>query len=268
MARIFDSHAHYYDARFYAGGQTPDALLSALFGGAIGTIVNVGTSLENAAVVLAQAAKYPRMFAAIGIHPTDGQAYSDPMKAVEKLKILLGSKESRAAQKIVAIGEIGLDYHYPDTDKDKQKALFEGQLCLAEELDLPVIIHDRDAHGDSFEAVLRHPRVRGVFHCFSGSVQMARELSRRGWYLSFSGVVTYRNAPRVREAAAAVPDELLLTETDCPYLAPEPHRGERNSSAYLPDTVAALAVVKGMSVQEMTDLTAKNACRLFGIPEE
>lgn len=268
MARIFDSHAHYYDARFYADGQTPEALLASLFAGEIGTVINIGTSLENAGAVLSQAAKYPRMFAALGIHPTDGQAYDDPAAAVAKLETLLGDQESRAARKIVAIGEIGLDYHYPDTDKKKQAELFERQLLLAEGLDLPVIIHDRDAHGDCFEAVLRHPRVRGVFHCFSGSAELARELTRRGWYLSFSGVVTYRNAPRVREAVAAVPNELLLTETDCPYLAPEPHRGERNSSAFLPYTVAALAAVKGMSVAEMTDLTAENACRLFGIPKE
>lgn len=268
MARYFDSHAHYYDAKFYADGQTPDALLDTLFAGEVGTILNIGTSLENAGAVLSQAAKYPRMYAALGIHPTDGQGYADPAAAVEELALLLGDAETRAAKKIVAIGEIGLDYHYPDTDKAKQGELLERQLCLAEKLDLPVIIHDREAHGDCFEAVLRHPHVRGVFHSFSGSAELARELTRRGWYLSFSGVVTFKNAPRVREAVAATPEDRLLTETDCPYLAPEPHRGERNCSGFLPYTVAAMAAVKGKSVQEMTDLTAENACRLFGIPRE
>lgn len=268
MARLFDSHAHYYAARFYAGGNTPDALLNTLFAGEVGTIINISTSLENAGAVLSQAAKYPRMFAAIGIHPTDGQRYADPTVALTELEALLADPARRAAGKIVAIGETGLDYHYPDTDKEKQAALFEGQLILAEKLGVPVIIHDRDAHGDCFAAVLRHPRVRGVFHSFSGSAELAVELTRRGWYLSFSGVATFKNAPRVRSAVATTPNDRLLVETDCPYLAPEPHRGERNHSGFLPYTVAALAAVKGISVQEMTDLTADNACRLFGIPKE
>lgn len=268
MARLFDSHAHYYDARFYEGGNTPDALLNALFAGEVGTILNIGTGLENAGIVLSQAAKYPRMFAAIGIHPTDGQGYADPAAALAALEVLLADPARRAAEKIAAIGEIGLDYHYPDTDKEKQAALFEGQLTLAEKLDLPVIVHDRDAHGDCFETVLRHPRVRGVFHSFSGSAELAVELTRRGWYLSFSGVATFKNAPRVRSAVAATPNDRLLAETDCPYLAPEPHRGECNHSGFLTYTVAALAAVKGMSAQEMTDLTAENACRLFDIPKE
>lgn len=266
MARFFDSHAHYYDARFYAGGKTPDALLDELFAGDVGAILDVGTSLENAGTVIDQAARYEGMYAAVGIHPTDGQAYDDPARAVAELADLLASGEERAKRKIVALGEIGLDHHYPDTDKEKQAALLELQLQLAKTLDLPVIMHDREAHGDCFAAVLRHPDVRGVFHSFSGSAELARELTRRGWYLSFSGVATFRNAPRVREAVAAVPIDHLLIETDCPYLAPEPHRGEVNHSGYLPFTAAAVAAVKGISAEELALATFRNACRLFAIP--
>lgn len=265
MAKLFDSHAHYYDVRFFAGANTPDALLAGLFAGDVGAILNVATNLENARTVMEQAARYPCMYAAVGIHPTDGQAYDDPARAVAQLADLLSSKEERAARKIVALGEIGLDYHYPDTDREKQAALFEAQLQLAKTLGLPVIIHDRDAHGDCFEAVLRHPEVRGVFHSYSGSAQLAKELIRRGWYLSFSGVVTFKNAPRVREAVAAVPLDRILIETDCPYLAPEPHRGEINHSGYLPFTAAAVAAVKGVSATELVLATFQNACRLFSI---
>lgn len=266
MIRLFDSHAHYYDARFFAGGNTPEALLDSLFAGDVGAVLNVGTSLENMRTVTEQAAHYPRMYAAVGIHPTDGQGYADPAGAVAELERFLGDRASRAARKIVALGEIGLDYHYPDTDKEKQAELFERQLQLAEELDLPVVIHDRDAHGDSFAAVLRHPRVRGVFHSYSGSAELARELVRRGWYLSFSGVVTFRNAPRVREAVAAVPVDRLLIETDCPYLAPEPHRGELNHSGYLFLTAAAVAAVKGMDANALICAATENASRLFAVP--
>lgn len=265
MTKLFDSHAHYYDARFYAGGSSPEPLLEQLFSADIGAILNVGTSLENAQTVIKQAARYPRMYAAIGIHPTDGQAYADPVRAVQELESLLASGAERMSSKLVAVGEIGLDYHYPDTDREKQAVLFELQLALAERLGLPVIIHDRDAHGDCFAALLHHPKLCGVLHSFSGSAELARELTRRGWYISFSGVVTFRNAPRVREAVAAVPLDHILIETDCPYLAPEPNRGKLNHSGYLSFAAAAVAAVKGVSPQELAGITFQNACTLFGI---
>ena len=263
--KLFDAHAHYFDARFAAETAGADAILTALFAGDVGGIVNVGTDLDTSKAVVEQAVHYPGMFAAVGIHPTDGMRYTDSDAAVAELAALIGTPENRHAAKIVALGEIGLDYHYDDTDKARQAALFEAQLCLAETLDLPVIIHDREAHGDCFEAVLRHPRVRGVFHSYSGSADMARELTRRGWYISFSGVVTFKNAERVREAVRAVPANRLLIETDCPYLSPVPHRGEINHSGYLVYTAAAVAAARGISAEQAAKLTAENARRLFGI---
>ena len=266
MEALFDSHAHYFDARF-ANARDTDVLLAQLFSGEVCGIVNVGTDLANSRVCIAQAAGYPHMYAAVGIHPTDCYQYGDVAAAMAELKALLGTPESRAARKIVALGEIGFDYHYPDTDREKQAAFFEAQLALAEEQGLPVIIHDRDAHGDCFDAVCRHPLVRGVFHSYSGSAEMARDLVRRGWYISFSGVATFKNAPRVREAIAAVPLERLLIETDAPYLAPVPHRGERNHSGLARYTAEAVAAVKGMDTDALICATRENARALFCLPD-
>ena len=169
-------------------------------------------------------------------------------------------------EKVVALGEIGLDYYerpWLPVDKERQAWYFEQQMLLAEELDMPVVIHDRDAHGDCFDVALRHPNVRGVFHSFSGSVEMARELCRRGWMISFSGVVTFKNARRVQEVAASVPLEQLLVETDAPYLAPHPHRGKRNDSALMVHTASTLAELHGISLDELARITRDNTCRLF-----
>ena len=266
--RIFDSHAHYFDARFdreAEGGA--DAILQSLLGKTVESVVNVGTNPETSRKAIAQAARYRGMFAAAGIHPEDCH-FLDEKTALAELRAILGDAESRKRDKIVAIGEIGLDYHsdfFGDIPLDKAKELrvFEAQLILAEELDLPVIIHDRDAHGDIFEAVLRHPKVRGVMHSFSGSPELAREYVRRGWYISFSGTVTFQNAARVREAAAAVPRDRLLVETDCPYLAPHPMRGRLNHSGYLEYTLGAIAALWGASPQAVADQTRNNAEALF-----
>ncbi len=265
MEKLFDSHAHYYDERFIAEGEGAIPLLEQLFASNVGGILNVGTSLENAKQVLEQAAAFPFMYAALGIHPSDGQAYEKAELAVEQLAELIGTAEQRRERKIVALGEIGLDYHYPDTDKPHQAKMLALQLSLARELDLPVIIHDRDAHGDCFDAVCACPGIRGVFHSYSGSAEMARDLVRRGWYISFSGVATFKNAPRVREAIAAVPIERILIETDAPYLAPHPHRGKLNHSGYLCYTAAAVGEVKGLSSDEVAWHTARNAAELFGL---
>ncbi len=265
MEKLFDSHAHYYDERFESLGGGADALLAALFADEAGGIINVGTDLENAEKVIASAAKWQNIYAAVGIHPSDGQALRDIPAAIAALRALIGDNAHRRAKKIVALGEIGLDYHYPDTDKPHQQAFFEAQLALAEELDIPVIIHDREAHGDVFDAVCRHPRVCGVFHSYSGSAEMARDLVRRGWYVSFSGVVTFKNAPKVREAVAAVPLERLLIETDAPYLAPHPHRGKMNHSGYMRHTAAAVAEVKGIGTDVLIRASAENARKLFQI---
>ena len=265
---IFDSHAHYFDARFEQEAEGgADAILQTVLNGTVEKIVNVGTGPQTSRAAVAQAKRYAGMYAAVGIHPEDCHALNE-VEALADLKIILGTAESRRQDKIVAIGEIGLDYHtdsfsgYP-LDKAKEMRVFEAQLRLAGELDLPVIIHDRDAHGDIFETILRYPNVRGVMHSFSGSPELAREYARRGWYISFSGTVTFRNAARVREAVSAVPRELLLVETDCPYLAPHPYRGKLNHSGYLEYTLAAIAELWGVSPQEAADQTRKNAEMLF-----
>lgn len=265
---IFDSHAHYFDARFdreSEGGA--DAILHTVLSKTVKYIVNVGTNPETSRAAVAQAARYAGMFAAVGIHPEDAHALNETA-AMEELHGLLGTAETRKRDKIVAIGEIGLDYHAGNfgphpLDKPLEMRVFEAQLSLAEELDLPVIVHDRDAHGDIFETVLRHPAARGVMHSFSGSPELAREYVRRGWYVSFSGTLTFLNAPRVREAARAVPRDRLLIETDCPYLAPHPMRGRLNHSGLLVYTAETLAELWNCSPQEAIDLTRQNAERLF-----
>ena len=263
--KLFDSHAHYYDSRFDEVEGGANALLDCLFDGEVGGIVNVGTDLENAHAVIESAARFEKMYAAVGIHPSDGQGYRDIPAAMAELRAILGDAQNRRAQKIVALGEIGLDYHYPDTDKPHQAAFFEAQLQLAEELDIPVIIHDREAHGDSFDAVCAHPNVRGVFHSYSGSAEMARDLVRRGWYISFSGVVTFKNAPKVREAVEAVPLDRILIETDCPYLAPVPYRGQMNHSGLMRYTAEAIAEVKKIRYDEVLRVTEENARKLYRI---
>lgn len=264
---IFDSHAHYFDHRFAEEAEGTDAILTnEVFGRGVAGVINVGTSNENSRICIAQAAKYPHMYAAVGLHPEDVHFGSGTLDdELADLRALLGTKETRKRDKIVALGEIGLDYHVENPDKERQAAFFEAQLALAEELDLPVIIHDREAHGDCFEAVLRHPNVRGVFHSFSGSVEMARELVRRGWYISFSGVLTFKNARKTLEVAESIPHDRILVETDAPYLAPVPFRGRINHSGHLCHTVAVLSKLLGLSYEETVVLTANNARALFAI---
>lgn len=261
--KLFDSHAHYYDERFEQGVDGgADAVLSSVFLGDVAKIVNVGTCNENSARCIEQAARYEGMYAAVGIHPSDCRFYTDVER---ELAILEQTLSDRASKKIVALGEIGLDYHYENTDRAKQAAFFEAQLEMAERLDLPVIIHDREAHGDCMDTVRRHRGVRGVFHSFSGSAEMAKELVKLGWYISFSGVVTFKNAAKVKEAAAAVPLDRLMIETDCPYLAPHPHRGEINHSGLIHLTCEALADIHSMKIEEMAEITYGNTCNFFGI---
>lgn len=275
---IFDSHAHYFDDRYSdpAEGPGADEILKnilAPYGGIVSHIVNIGTNIQTSKQALSQAAQFDGMYAAVGIHPEDCQQIEHPEDQMRNLRDLLGCDTPdpvayRKQNKIVAIGEIGLDYYerpWLPVDKERQAWYLEQQLLLAEELDMPVIIHDRDAHGDCFETVLRHPGVRGVFHSYSGSAEMAKELWRRGWMISFSGVITFKNAKRVQEVAASVPLEYLMVETDAPYLAPHPHRGKRNDSSLMRHTVEMLATLHGVTYDDMALLTAKNAARLFDI---
>ena len=262
MEKLFDSHAHYYDRRFACELEGVEALLHTLFDTEVCGIINVGTDPINSKMVVAEAAKWQGMYATVGIHPGDGQRIADIDAALAEIEAML---PNAGENKIVALGEIGLDYHYEGTDKEKQQYFFEKQLQMAEKYQLPVVIHDREAHGDCFDTVCRHGGLTGVFHSYSGSAEMAKDLVRRGWYISFSGVVTFKNAPKVREAVAAVSLDRILIETDCPYLAPVPYRGKLNHSGYMRYTAAAVAAVKGIATDELIRITRENAKRLFGI---
>ena len=261
---LFDSHAHYFDSRFEGRGD--EILQNDVFGKGVSGVINVGTSTKGNLACINQAKKYDKMYVAVGIHPEDMFYCKDTYeKELDTLYELINTKEKRQKNKIVALGEIGLDYHYEGFDKGLQIYCFERQLKMAEELDLPVIIHDRDAHGDCFEAVIKHKNVRGVFHSFSGSAEMAMELVKRGWYISFSGVLTFKNARKTVEAAAAIPLDRILIETDCPYLAPHPYRGQLNHSGLMALTAQRLAEIKGITLDEVKKVTFENTCRLFQI---
>ena len=257
---MFDSHAHYFDKKFDTlPGGAAGVVSDPAFTRAVSGVLNLGTDPENSLACIAQAAEYPFMYAAVGIHPEDCLHLADcPDAEIAKIEALVRDPVQRRNNKIVAIGEIGLDYYWGADRKKKQQDYFEAQMQLARELNLPVSLHDRDAHGDLFEIVLRYPEVRGVVHAFSGSEEMARELWRRGWYIGFGGVVTFKNAERV-------PLEFLLTETDCPYMAPVPHRGEINNSLYMCESVNMMASLHGVTPAEMEEVTERNARTLFEI---
>ena len=259
----FDSHAHYYDRRFkeeFEGGA--DALLHSLFADKLSCVVNVGDNIRNSNKCIAQAKKFENMYVAVGIHPScAGEEGTLDAGRIALCDLLDDAKEN----KIVAVGEIGFDYHYDDTDRETQKAFFEMQMRVAEMYGMPVVVHDREAHGDCFDMVCKYPNVRGVFHSYSGSAEMAQELIRRGWIVSFSGVVTFKNAERVRAVVKGVPMDKILIETDSPYLAPHPHRGECNHSGLMEFTAATIGDIHGISGEEVAKITAENAARFFGI---
>ena len=252
---LFDTHAHLDDRAF---DTDREALIAALPEAGIGLLVNHGCSLLSSKAASALAERYPFIYAAVGSHPDAADEVTENLLDAYRQLV-------RENPKVVAIGEIGLDYHWDPDGKERQMRLFDAQLSMAEELSLPVIVHDRDAHGDAFDVVRAHPHVRGVYHSFSGSAEMARQLSRMGWYISFSGTISYKNAAKVREAAAVVPHARLLIETDAPYLAPVPHRGKINYSGYVPCTARALANAIGLGEEETVRLTTQNAKNLFGI---
>jgi TatD DNase family protein len=261
---LFDTHAHYTDKRFeteHEGGA--EELLRALFENEVGTIINVATDPDNALEVIAQAKKFEEMYAAVGIHPSDCKALANVDEALAKIEALLKNKEEN---KIVAIGEIGFDYYWEPYEKEKQYEYFYRQMCLAEKYSLPVVIHDRDAHGDTFDMIMRFPNVRGIIHSCSASAETVRQLCKTGnWYVSFSGTVTFKNAAKVREAVAATPIDRILSETDCPYLAPHPHRGKMNHSGLMRHTVATLAEIHGKNEDEMRQILCENARKVFNL---
>lgn len=263
MSKLFDSHAHYTDRRFdteYPGGA--EALLDLLLPVEVGCIINVSTNLDNAAEVIAQSARYGGMYAAVGIHPED---IKPGMSLGDEMSRLRGLLEEAGRNKIVALGEIGFDYFWKPLDKEIQHEYFDAQMALAAETSFPVIVHDREAHGDVLDMLRRYPSVRGVLHSFSGSAEMAREVAALGWYISFSGVLTFKNARRTLEAAEAVPRERILIETDAPYLAPHPYRGELNHSGLMRLVAERLGELLGMTTEQAISLSAANAAALFGV---
>ncbi len=260
--RYFDSHAHYWDDRFRTEIEGDvDSLLDTLLETTVDGIVNVGTTVETTLAAIRQAKAHKGMYVAGGVHPSDARGL--PLdETLDALKTLLIPEN-----KVVALGEIGLDYHYTPFDKQEQLAFFHAQMKLAREFHLPVIIHDREAHGDSFEVVRAYPDVKGVFHSYSGSKEMARQLVSMGYMISFSGTVSFKNAPSVKEVAASIPKDAILIETDAPYLAPHPYRGRLNHSGYLAYTAQAIANLWGASLEELAHITAENAKRFFDIKE-
>ena len=253
---IFDTHAHYDDERFDSDRAE---LLASLPEHGVGLIVNPGCDLDSSRAAAALAEKYPHVYAAVGWHPEN----CAPCRLPEDIDAL---RELAKHPKVIAIGEIGLDYHWDENPpKAFQQEVFCRQLALAEELSLPAIVHDRDAHADSLAIVREFPSARGVFHCFSGSVEMARELWKLGWYVGFDGPLTYKNARRTVEVAAEAPDDRILIETDAPYLAPAPLRGTRNDSRSLRYVAEKLAELRGTTPERIIELTMENGKRLFGI---
>ena len=260
--RYFDTHAHYYDDRFYEEYEgSVDELIEELLSDSVSYIINVGTSPETSRLAIGQAKKFDRMYTAVGIHPSDTRFLSDMERELQEIRALIEDKES----KCVALGEIGLDYHYEGTDREKQMRYFESQMSLAQELKIPVVIHDREAHGDIMSVIRKYPAVKGVLHSYSGSVETAEELVRLGYMISMSGTVTFTNAKVPKEVVKALPKDKILIETDSPYLSPHPKRGTLNNSSNLKYTNAKVAELLGISEQERARLTEANAKRTFGI---
>ena len=250
----FDTHAHYDDRAF---DEDREALLQGLGEGAVKLIIDPGCDAPSSRRALELAERFDFVYAAVGLHPEELDKYSP--ESFEEICSM--ARHPRC----VAIGEIGLDYYWDASHKEEQKALFRRQIELALELDKPVIVHDREAHGDCLEIVRDYPGLRGVFHCYSGSAEMAKELLKLGWYLGFDGPVTYKNARKALEVLELCPMDRMLMETDSPYLSPVPMRGKRNDSSNLKYVAEKIAQVKGISPEQAAALTLANGCRLFGI---
>lgn len=251
---IFESHAHYDDEAFDADR---DELLSGMERQGIGYVMNVSSDLSSVSATLALAEKYPFVFAAVGIHPSDTGELNE-----ENFAWL---KKQCGHEKVLAVGEIGLDYYWDNVERDEQKKWFVRQLALANEVSLPVVIHSRDAAKDTLDIMKAEKAVekRGVIHCFSYTKESAREFLNRGYLIGVGGVVTFQNAKKLRECVEYVPLDSILLETDSPYLAPVPFRGKRNCSLYLPYVVEKIAEIKGISEEEVIEATEQNAKRLF-----
>ena len=252
---LFDTHAHLNDPAF-----DPDReeLLASLADAGVCLVMNAGCSLESSREIVEMAAKYPWLYASVGSHPDAADEVNG--EVIEEYRELC-----KLSTKVKAIGEIGLDYHYEDIPREIQQKAFRMQMALAAELDMPVIVHERDAHNDGLAIVKEFPTVKGVFHCYSGSAEMARQLVDLGWYIGFTGVLTFKNARKAVETAASIPLERIVLETDCPFMAPEPFRGKRNHPGYLYRMAEKLAEIRGLSVEEIHRITTENGRRLYRI---
>ena len=251
---LFDTHAHMNDPAFDADREE---MIAGLKDKGVGLVMNVGCCLESSRDSLALAEKYDFVYTSVGSHPDSASEVDEA--AIEEYRKLCKLNP----QKVKAIGEIGLDYYYEDIPRDIQQQAFKLQLELARELDMPVIVHERDAHQDGMDIIRQFPGVSGVFHCYSGSAEMARQLVKLGWYIGFTGVLTFKNARKAVETAASIPLERIVLETDCPFMAPEPFRGKRNDPGYLYRMAERLAEIRGISVEQVHAVTTANARALY-----
>ncbi len=252
-SNIFDSHAHYTDKSF---NDDREIMLGSLRESGVCGVINCGADIESSVFSLELAKEYPFIYAACGVHPEEVETvdkdYIDTLRNLAK------------NEKCVAIGEIGLDYYWRQDTKSQQKEMFENQIVLAKELNLPIIVHDREAHNDTLEILKKH-KPKGVLHCFSGSVETAKEVLKLGMYIGLGGAVTFKNARKAVEVAEMLPLDRLLLETDCPYMAPVPMRGKRNNSTYISYIAEKIAEIKGVDPQTVLDVTAENVRQLFNV---
>ena len=253
---LFDTHAHLDDTSF---NEDRLELLESLPGQGLSLVMNPGCSFASSKNAIALAESHDYIYAAVGSHPDVADEVDDALIAQYR-------ELCKQHPKVLAIGEIGLDYHYEDIPRDIQKRAFRLQMELARELDLPVIVHEREAHEDGMKIVDEFPTVKGVFHCYSGSLEMAKELVKRGWYIGFTGVLTFKNARKALEVAAGIPRERIVIETDCPYMAPVPFRGKRNDPGKVHYMARKLGEIWGVSTEEAARITLENGKRLYRIP--
>ena len=249
---LFDTHAHMNDPAF---DQDREAVLLGLKDKGVELMMNIGCCLESSRDCIAMAEKYPFVYAAVGSHPDSADEVNE--------EVIEAYRQMARHEKVLAIGEIGLDYHYEDIPREIQQKAFRMQMALARELDMPVVVHEREAHDDGMRIVKEFKSVTGVFHCYSGSAEMARQLVDMGWYIGFTGVLTFKNARKAVETAERIPLERIVLETDCPFMAPEPFRGKRCDPGYLYRMAERLAEIRGISVEEVHAVTTENAKRLY-----
>ena len=252
---LFDTHAHMNDPAF---DSDREEMILGLKEKGVESVMNVGCCLESSGDCIKLSEQYPFVYASVGTHPDSADEVNE--------EVLEQYRRMAQHPKVMAIGEIGLDYYYETIPRQVQQKAFRMQLALAKELDMPVIVHERNAHDDGMRIVKEFKGVTGVFHCYSGSAEMARQLVDMGWYIGFTGVLTFKNARKAVETAERIPLERIVLETDCPFMAPEPFRGKRNDPGYMYRMAERLAQIRGISVEKVHEVTMENAKRLYRIP--